>query len=166
MFSKADKTKASASTARAAPSLISTDLQICGDLKTSGEMQVDGTVEGDISCSKLVIGEKAKITGEIEADEVVIKGQVKGRVKAGKVQLAKTARVLGDVWHDSLAIEAGAFLEGHCQRNDAAPAGTAATAMTPRVETVPARNRNAVAAQQSAIKESAGDMIAKKVAGS
>ncbi len=119
MFSKADKNKASNNVVRAAPSLISTDLEITGNLQTSGEVQLDGNVTGDVNCAKLVIGEKAVVTGHIDADEVMIRGQVTGRIKAKDVHLSKTARVIGDIWHDSLAIDAGAFLDGHCKRNDA-----------------------------------------------
>ena len=60
------------------------------------------------------MGEKASISGQVEADEVVSRGKGIGRGKAHSVQLAKTANVIGDIWHDTLVIEAGAFLEGHC----------------------------------------------------
>ena len=142
MFSKADKNKASNSVVRAAPSLISTDLEIAGNLQTSGEVQLDGNVTGDINCAKLVIGEKAVITGHIDADEVMIRGQVTGRIKAKNVHLAKTARVGGDIWHDSLAIDAGAFLDGHCKRNDAKQDGVANPAsanLTAAVRKAPAQ---------------------------
>ena len=36
-------------------------------------------------------------------------------------ELAKTAHVVGDIWHDILAVDAGAFLEGHCKPNEAQP---------------------------------------------
>jgi cytoskeletal protein CcmA (bactofilin family) len=49
--------------------------------------------------------------------------------------LAKTAQVNGDIWHDSLAIEAGAYLDGHCKRNDTQPAA-AAPAPARRAEVV------------------------------
>lgn len=137
---------------RAAPSLISTDLEITGNLRTSGEVQLDGIVTGDINCAKLVIGEKAVIAGHIEADEVTIRGQVTGRIEARDVHLAKTARVIGDIWHDSLAIDAGAFLDGHCKRNDAKQDSVTSTALAPwrrhqparlpRNRPLPARDRN------------------------
>lgn len=38
------------------------------------------------------------------------------QIKARSVQLAKTAHVVGDILHEDLAIETGAFLEGHCKR--------------------------------------------------
>jgi cytoskeletal protein CcmA (bactofilin family) len=156
MFSKADKSKAPAAPARAVPSLISNDLEISGNLQTPGEVQLDGTVEGDITCGKLMVGEKAAITGQIIADEVVIRGKVTGRVKARSVHLAKTAQVTGDIWHDSLAIEAGAYLNGHCKRND-----TQAAAVAP----APARRAEVAAVANGASKQPAQN-IAKAAAGS
>ena len=114
MFAKTDTAKVTVAPARAALSQVSADLKIRGNLNNPGEVHFDGTIEGDITCRKLIVGEKASITGHVEADEVVIRGKVIGRVKAHSVQLAKTANVIGDIWHDTLVIEAGAFLEGHC----------------------------------------------------
>lgn len=155
MFSKADKSKAAATPARAVPSLVSTDLEITGILQTPGEVQLDGTVEGDITCGKLMVGEKAHITGHIVADEVVIRGKVTGRVKARSVHLAKTAQVNGDIWHDSLAIEAGAYLDGHCKRNDNQPA-VAAPASAPRAEVVAVGDGTGKKPVQNTAKTAAG----------
>lgn len=101
---------------KAVPSIISSDLTITGDLSSEGEIQVDGVVEGDIKCKALVIGVKGSVTGEIVADSVRLHGEVNGRMQAKSVFLAATARMMGDVSHESLAIEPGAFLEGHCRR--------------------------------------------------
>lgn len=100
----------------AAPSLISADLRIVGDLQSEGEIQVDGAVDGDIRTHSLLVGDGAHITGEIVADNIVVHGNITGQIKARSVQLAKTARVIGDILHEDLAIETGAFLEGHCKR--------------------------------------------------
>ena len=104
--------------ARLAPSLISANLQIVGNLKSEGEVQIDGRVDGDVSANSLVIGDRANINGEVVGDDVVVRGTVHGRIRARKVQLAKSAHVIGDIWHESLAIEAGAYVEGHCKRTD------------------------------------------------
>jgi len=98
------------------PSLISSDLEFTGDIKSLGEVQIDGIINGDIVATALVIGETAKINGEITADTVRIHGHVKGQIKANTVSLAKTANILGDILHSNLAIEEGAYLEGHCRR--------------------------------------------------
>lgn len=121
MFSKSkreyDSTAGGTAPAKpAVPSIISTDMKIVGDLTSEGEIQVDGTVEGDIQSKHLLIGEPAHITGEIVAEVVEIYGTVHGQIKATAVSLAKTAHVVGDILHENLSIEKGAFLEGHCKR--------------------------------------------------
>jgi len=96
--------------------MISTDLRIVGDLNSEGEVQIDGTVDGDIRTRILLIGETAHIKGEIIADSVRVHGTVTGQIKAQSVSLASTAHVIGDILHENLSIEQGAYLEGHCRR--------------------------------------------------
>jgi cytoskeletal protein CcmA (bactofilin family) len=113
---KPDAQKQGQSVKPAVPSIISVDLKMTGDLHSDGEIQVDGTVVGDIRTKKLLIGKTANIKGEIFADNVRIYGTVNGQIKARSVILAKTAHVIGDILHEDLSIEAGAFLEGLCNR--------------------------------------------------
>ena len=98
--------------------MLSADLHITGNLKTTGDIQVEGTVEGDIRAHLLTIGESATIKGEIIADDVVINGRIVGRVRGLKVRLTSTARVEGDIIHKTIAIESGAHFEGSVQRQD------------------------------------------------
>lgn len=119
MFSKTNRPNELGGDGReinASPSIISANLHVVGNLKTEGEVQVDGIVEGDVAGRTLAVGEKAQITGEIMADEVMVRGTVHGRIRARQVELAKTAKVIGDILHDVLAIESGAYIEGHCKR--------------------------------------------------
>lgn len=117
MFSKNNKRPTTPDQApQAPPSIISSDLNIVGDLHSAGEIQIDGTVNGDIRTHALVIGESATVKGEIVADAVRVLGTVNGQIKAKVVKLAASARVVGDILHEDLSIETGAFLEGHCKR--------------------------------------------------
>src|SRR5690606_2542364 len=113
--------------ARTAPSIISGDLVVHGNLTATGDIQIDGTVEGDIRSQSLTIGEKASITGEIVADDIVIRGRVIGTIRGRRVQLSSTCHVEGDILHEALAVETGAFLEGNCRHSDdpISQAGTA-----------------------------------------
>ncbi len=101
---------------KSVPSIVSTDLSIEGHLVSAGEVQVDGTVNGDIRCKALIVGVKGTVVGEITAQTVRMHGSVKGMIRAKSVFLASTARMAGDVEHESLAIEPGAYMEGHCKR--------------------------------------------------
>ena len=100
------------------PSIISADMAIQGSLSSSGDMQIDGKVEGDIRSAGLVIGENAEVQGEIFAEDVTIRGKVTGRIRARKVLLAATCRVEGDILHEAFSVEAGAFFEGNCRHSD------------------------------------------------
>jgi cytoskeletal protein CcmA (bactofilin family) len=126
MFSKGSKSTGSAmpsvestrgpARSNATPSIISADLRIVGDLASAGDIQIDGEVEGDIQSRTLTVGEGAQVKGSITAETVRVCGGVAGQIKATTVTLDKTAKVMGDILHTSLAIEPGAFLEGHCRR--------------------------------------------------
>jgi len=107
-------------TPRAKPpaSVLSADLTVVGNLKTTGDIQVEGVVEGDIRAHLLTVGESATIRGEIIADDIVINGRVIGKVRGLKVRLTSTARVEGDIIHKTIAIESGAHFEGSVQRQD------------------------------------------------
>ena len=87
-------------------------------MRTSGDIQVEGTVEGDIRAQMLIVGETATVKGEVIAEEVVVNGRVVGRLRGLKVRLAATARVEGDIVHKTIAIESGAHFEGSVQRQD------------------------------------------------
>ena len=127
--------KASAPKAKPAASVLSTDLHVTGNMKTTGDIQVEGTVEGDIRAHLLTIGETATIKGEVIADDVVINGRIAGRVRGLKVRLTSTARVEGDIIHKTIAIESGAHFEGSVQRqDDPLNAGKAPTAAAPKAK--------------------------------
>ncbi len=99
-------------------SVLSSDLHITGNVKTTGDIQVEGTVEGDIRAHLLTVGESATVKGECIADDVVVNGRIVGRVRGLKVRLTATARVEGDIIHKTIAIESGAHFEGSVQRQD------------------------------------------------
>ncbi len=106
--------------ARAAvPTIISADMVVHGNLKTDGDVQVEGQVYGDIEAGRLVIAETGMVSGNVIADNARICGTLTGCINGASVTLTATARVTGDIQHDVLAIEAGGLLEGHSRRRTA-----------------------------------------------
>ncbi len=98
------------------PSVIGADLTITGNLSCAGSIQIDGKVEGDIDSRTLTIGESADVNGVLSAENVTVCGNVQGEIRSHSVQLTKSARVTGDIAHQSLAVEAGASIEGYLRR--------------------------------------------------
>ena len=117
-FERSETPAATPPVQRSAPSVLSPDLTVVGNIRTEGDIQIEGTVEGDIRAHQLVIGESATIRGEIVGDEVVVNGRVVGRVRGLKVRLSASARVEGDIIHKTIAIESGAHFEGSVQRQE------------------------------------------------
>jgi cytoskeletal protein CcmA (bactofilin family) len=105
-------------TRSAAPSIISGDLVVTGALSSTGDIQIDGRVEGDVRSTGLVIGDKAFIQGDVMGEDVTVRGRVQGNIRARKVLLCSTCHVEGNILHEAFAVEAGAFFEGNCRHSD------------------------------------------------
>ena len=115
------------------------DLVVIGTLTSTGDIQIDGRVDGDIRSGSVTIGEKANFEGEIVAEECTIRGRVQGIVRARKVHLSGTCHMEGTILHEALAVEVGAFFEGTC-RHSADPLAEAAGKPEPRPTFEPKRD--------------------------
>lgn len=100
------------------PSIISSDVIVKGNINAAGEIQLDGTLEGDVKASMLIVGERAAVRGEIVCESVTVRGRVEGSIRAKTVSLAATSHVMGDILHSSLSVEAGAHFEGQARHSD------------------------------------------------
>ena len=124
MFSKGSKPAPSATASGGSgskrvgdiPSIISPDLKVEGNLTCSGDIQVDGFVEGDVTSRGLTVGDGATVHGAVVAETIRVYGAVSGTITANSVVLASTAKVDGDITHGSLSMEAGASLAGQIKR--------------------------------------------------
>ena len=99
-----------------APSILSQDLVITGEINTDGDVQIEGRLDGNIKATTLTIGEQGAVNGSIKAGLVRVRGKVTGKINATTVELAETANVLADITQDHLTIENGAFFDGKWTR--------------------------------------------------
>ena len=98
------------------PSLLGKEIKILGKVSSTGALQLDGVLEGEIKASKLVIEKSAKVVGSVTSEDLVIKGRIIGPVFGKKVRFGASARVEGDTFHETIAIEDGAYYEGSIRR--------------------------------------------------
>lgn len=147
-----------------APSIISADLKVIGNLESNGDIQVDGTVQGDILSHTVTVTDGAHIEGSIVADTAHINGSVKGQIKAPKIVIAKSAKVVGDVVHETLTIEAGAHLEGQYRRIETEKAVSASKPAAKPAEQ-PAAAKPVAASGNAAAASAAKSSSAAAVAG-
>jgi cytoskeletal protein CcmA (bactofilin family) len=121
-----------------APSILSDDLTIEGDVVSEGEVYINGIVKGDVTVRKLTLGENGAITGTVEVGDAVIGGKLAGRLIATFVVLLDTARVVADITHVSLSIAPKAVFEGFSRRGDKIEAADKDGAVPPLRLTAPA----------------------------
>lgn len=98
------------------PTIIGADFRVKGDISCEGDIQLEGTVHGNIKSLRLTVGETGVIEGDVNADAVRVQGKIVGTIRAKSVDLAGTGHVTGDILHEQLSVENGAFLNGHCRR--------------------------------------------------
>ena len=94
------------------------EIKILGKISSTGALQLDGVLEGEIEASKLVIEKSAKVVGSVTSEDLVIKGRIIGPVFGKKVRFGASARVEGDTFHETIAIEDGAYYEGSIRRHN------------------------------------------------
>ncbi|ANB19315.1 bactofilin family protein [Dokdonella koreensis] len=97
--------------------LIAEGTMIRGDVKFSGGLHLDGTIEGSITAegseAVLTLSNKGRVQGKVSASNAVINGQVLGDIVAvERLELAGEARVEGNVYYRVLAMAAGAQVNG------------------------------------------------------
>lgn len=89
---------------------------VSGDIRINGVVKIDGDIIGNIETpSTVIIGEKARIKGNINAKAAIVGGIVLGDIYAPKsVELLSTSAVIGDVTTKRLEVEENVILNGHC----------------------------------------------------
>jgi len=100
-------------------SYVGETMQLDGDLKSSGSIDVAGLMNGNIFVSEMVIKETGSIRGTVEAGTIEIHGHVEGKISADVVIIGKSAVIKGDIlFKDTLKTEEGADIDGYIKRTN------------------------------------------------
>jgi len=113
MFQKINKNNATDS---ASINLIGNGTNIVGDIKSNGDVRIDGILTGNISINgKLVVGSTGKIEGNILCQNADISGEVNGKINVSELLILKaSAKLLGDIITGKISIEPSATFTGTC----------------------------------------------------
>ena len=101
-------------------SYIGGEITITGNIGGSGDIHLDGNVDGDVSCNILILGAGGRVCGNIKAEKATLGGSVDGTVSAAALTVEKSARIAGDLSYDMISIENGAQVDGRMMRRNAA----------------------------------------------
>lgn len=101
--------------ASSAPATVNQRIKIKGEVSGQGDFFVDGELEGKVRISDgtFTVGPNARVTAEIEAQQIVVAGEVVGSLKAHeRIQVLSTGKVTGEIDTRGIVIEDGAVLHG------------------------------------------------------
>jgi len=125
-----------------AKSIIDSQVEIIGTIKTPGTIQIDGKLQGDLDCGgDAIIGKSAQIKGSLLVNSITVSGTVNGNITAkDRIEMKSTARVMGDIKSKRLAVEDGVTFVGKSEVNPTG--GPVASApenktVTPSAEKIP-----------------------------
>jgi cytoskeletal protein CcmA (bactofilin family) len=104
----------------AAINLISSGTDISGDIKSGGDLRIDGTLNGNLNTKgKVVIGPTGKVNGEVVCKNSEVSGVVEGKITVHQLLILKvSSKIFGDIVTSKLSIEPGAIFSGNCKMSD------------------------------------------------
>ena len=100
-------------------SYVGETMQLEGDLRSAGSIDIAGLINGNIFVSEMIIAETGSVRGTIEATNIEVNGHVEGKISADVVMIGKTAVIKGDIFfRNTLKTEEGADIDGYIKRAD------------------------------------------------
>jgi len=141
--------KVMSTTGTASKNVLNSDVEIKGNLKFAGELTFEGKLDGEINTDGLLnLGDSAVITGNINAQSVVVRGKINGNINAKeKIEIKAKTELFGDIRAAKLVVEEGVTFVGKTEVNPnkvsptpaAGRPGEAARMPEPTKPTVPGR---------------------------
>jgi cytoskeletal protein CcmA (bactofilin family) len=132
--------------------IFSTGTSVKGDIKSNGDIRIDGTLIGSVnSKGKVVIGATGNIEGEIICQNADFSGVVKAKIIVTELlQLKATAKITGDIITNKLSIEPGAKFSGTCNM-DGNPGSISNIGLKEPVKETKAYERNEATKQKEPV---------------
>ena len=98
-------------------SFVGETMQLEGDLRSSGAIDISGLVNGNMFVGDMTITETGSVRGSVEASIIEITGHVEGKIAADTIIIGKTAVIKGDIFFkNTLKTEEGADIDGYIKR--------------------------------------------------
>jgi cytoskeletal protein CcmA (bactofilin family) len=114
-------------TTNPAKNVLTSDVEIKGNLKFTGELSFEGKLDGEINSDGLLtLGDSAIINGNLNVQSVIVRGKVTGNITAKeKIEIKTKAEVFGDIRAAKLVVEEGVTFVGKTEVNPNKVAPTA-----------------------------------------
>ena len=100
-------------------SMIGETLQVEGDIRSAGAVDISGLVNGNVYVGEMILFETGSVVGNLEVNKVEINGHLDGKITADTIIIGKSAVIKGDIFfRNTLKTEEGADIDGYIKRID------------------------------------------------
>ncbi len=100
------------------PSIIAKNSTIHGNLNSSGTIEIEGSVYGEINTKTLIIRQSGFFQGKIIAEDLYIQGKFEGNINVGKISISQTANVNGEISYQTMSVQDGACIDAVFKKNN------------------------------------------------
>ncbi len=97
---------------KSTPTILAKDLRVEGDILSSGLLEIEGFVRGNVKGNSVIIREGGNMEGELMAESLSVKGKFNGKIRAKNISISGKAQINGIVEYCSLCVEDGACIDG------------------------------------------------------
>jgi cytoskeletal protein CcmA (bactofilin family) len=100
--------------------IVSAGMRIEGELKSNGNIRIDGLVSGKVATSQdLMIGATAQVDADVIAQNALIAGVVKGNLTVkNSLSIMETGKIIGNISCASISIREGGYFSGNCRMQE------------------------------------------------
>jgi cytoskeletal protein CcmA (bactofilin family) len=95
-----------------AKSFFSSDITIDGEIRSKGDIEIDGSVKGKVQAAAISVLGAGRLEGTVECTNLSIDGELQGAVSATDVTVASTGVVVADISYNTISTSKGAKIQG------------------------------------------------------
>lgn len=96
--------------------VIGPDIKIIGNLEATGDLKVEGRVEGDVRCRRFILGGGGAVKGNVVSEQARISGAIDGSIEAADLAIEAAGVVTGEATYGRLKVAIGGVIEGKMKR--------------------------------------------------
>ena len=99
--------------------MIGEGVTITGTIKADNEVNIQGTIDGDIDCNSVTINKSGNVKGKVKAETMTIEGKVEGEININSILHIKSkGNVSGKIFYGEIEIDTGGKLSGEINHRD------------------------------------------------
>ena len=94
------------------PSIISEGFEFIGEVRSQGDLTVDGTLRGTLSLNAVLVGAGGVLEGDVSCNRMCVKGMFSGRLECIDLIVGSAAVMDGNIAFQTITIQRGGVIKG------------------------------------------------------